>query len=158
MPALASLVCGFIFGWGLFISGMVQPAKILDFLDVLGIPSGAWDPSLAVVMAAALAVTTVGYALIRLRRPLLDTQSRWPTQTAIDRPLIAGAAMFGVGWGLAGLCPGPALENLATLSSPVIVFVVAIAVGMAAHDFWQARTSTTASDARTLAPANVADG
>jgi uncharacterized protein len=158
MPALASLVCGFIFGWGLLISGMLQPAKILSFLDVLGIPSGAWDPSLAVVMAAALAVTTVGYALTRPRRPLLDTQSRWPTKTAIDWPLIAGAAMFGVGWGLVGLCPGPALENLATLSSPVIVFVVAMAVGMAAHDFWQARTSTTASDARTLAPANAADG
>jgi uncharacterized membrane protein YedE/YeeE len=158
MPALASLVCGFIFGWGLLISGMVQPAKILGFLDVFGIPSGAWDPSLAVVMAAALAVTSVGYALTRPRPPLLDTQARLPTQTAIDQPLIAGAAMFGVGWGLAGLCPGPALENLATLSSPVFVFVVAMAVGMAAHDFWRARTSTTAPGARTLAPANAADG
>jgi uncharacterized protein len=156
MPTLASLLCGFIFGWGLLISGMVQPTKILGFLDVLGIPSGAWDPSLAVVMAAALAVTTLGYALIRPPRPLFDTQARWPTQTAIDRPLIAGAAMFGVGWGLAGLCPGPAIENLATLSTPVIVFVVAMAVGMAAHDFRQART--TASAARTLAPANAADG
>jgi uncharacterized protein len=158
MLALASLVCGFIFGWGLLISGMTQPAKVLGFLDVLGIPSGAWDPSLAVVMAAALAVTTVGYALIRPRRPLLDTHAQWPTQTAIDRPLIVGSAMFGVGWGLVGLCPGPAIENLATLSSPVIVFVAAMAVGMAAHDFWQPRTSTTASAARTLAPANAADG
>lgn len=158
MPALASLVCGFIFGWGLLVSSMVEPAKVLGFLNVLGIPSGTWDPSLAVVIGAALAVTSVGYALIRPRRPLLDTKARWPTQTAIDRPLIVGSAMFGVGWGLVGLCPGPALENLATLSSPVIVFVVAMAVGMAAHDFRQARTGTAAPGARTLAPANAADG
>jgi uncharacterized protein len=109
-------------------------------------------------MAAALAVATVGYALIRSRRPLLDTHAQWPTLTAIDRPLILGSALFGVGWGLVGLCPGPAIENLATLSSPVIVFVAAMAIGMAAHDFRQARTSTTASAARTLAPANAADG
>ena len=156
MPALASLLCGFVFGLGLLVSGMVQPAKVLGFLDVFGIPSGAWDPSLAVVMAAALAVSTVGYALLRPRRPIFDAQAHWPNQTAVDRPLIAGSLMFGIGWGLVGLCPGPAIENLATLSPPVIVFVVAMAVGMAAHDFWQARTTATA--ARTLVPANAADG
>jgi uncharacterized protein len=156
MPALASLVCGFVFGVGLLVSGMVQPAKVLGFLDVLGIPSGAWDPSLAVVMAAALLVAGVGYALVRSRRPTFDTQAYWPPQTAIDRPLIAGSALFGAGWGLVGLCPGPAIENLATLSAPVIIFVVAMAVGMAAHNFWQARTTTPA--AGTLAPASAADG
>ena len=112
MRALASLVCGFVFGWGLFISAMIQPAKVLGFLDVFGIPGGTWHPSLAVVMAAALAVASVGYALIRQRRPILDTEAYWPTQTPIDRPLVAGSVLFGIGWGLVGLCPGPAIENL----------------------------------------------
>jgi uncharacterized protein len=156
MRALASLVCGFIFGWGLFISGMMQPAKVLGFLDFLAIPSGGWDPTLIVVMGAALAVSMVGYALIRQRRPILETKSYWPTQTAIDRPLIGGAVLFGIGWGLVGLCPGPAIENLATLSPGAIVFVIAMAAGMAAHNFWQARTPVPA--ARPLAPASAADG
>lgn len=141
MRALASLVCGFIFGWGLFISGMIRPDKILGFLDVLAIPSGNWDPSLAVVMAAALVVTTIGYALARRRTPVFDSANHWPTQTAIDRPLIGGSLLFGVGWGLVGLCPGPAIENLASLSPGVIVFVVAMAAGTIAHDFWYARSS-----------------
>ncbi len=156
MRALASLVCGFVFGWGLFISAMIQPAKVLGFLDVFGIPGGTWDPSLAVVMAAALAVASVGYALIRQRQPILDTDAYWPTQTAIDRPLVAGSVLFGIGWGLVGLCPGPAIENLATLSSPVIIFVVAMAAGTAAQNFWQARAA--ASTVSTLAPASAADG
>ncbi len=144
MRALASLVCGFVFGCGLFISGMIRPDKVLGFLDVFAIPSGAWDPSLAVVMAAALAVTGIGYALARRRTPLLEAENQWPTQTVIDRPLIAGAVLFGIGWGLVGLCPGPAIENLATLSPPLIIFVVAMAVGMAAHDLWQARSAALA--------------
>lgn len=156
MRALASLVCGFIFGWGLFISGMIRPEKVLGFLDVFAIPSGAWDPSLAVVMAAALAVTGIGYALARRRAPLLESQNQWPTQKVIDRPLIAGSVLFGVGWGLVGLCPGPAIENLATLSSPVIIFVIAMAAGVIAHDLRQARSAAPA--VRTLAPASAADG
>jgi uncharacterized protein len=156
MRALASLVCGFIFGWGLFIAGMIRPDKVLGFLDVLAIPSGNWDPSLAVVMAAALAVTGVGYAAMRRRTPVFEQHSQWPTQTAIDRPLIAGAALFGVGWGLVGLCPGPAIENLASLSPGVIVFVVAMAIGTLAHDFWLARSAAPA--AGILASASAADG
>jgi uncharacterized protein len=156
MRALASLICGYIFGWGLYISGMIQPAKVLGFLDFFGAPSGNWDPSLAVVMVAALAVTGIGYALIRPRPPIFEAQSQWPTATAIDRPLIAGAVLFGIGWGLVGLCPGPAIENLATLSSPVIIFVIAMAVGMAGHNFWQTRSAATAD--HTLAGANAADG
>jgi uncharacterized membrane protein YedE/YeeE len=152
MRALASLLCGFIFGWGLLISGMVRPDKILDFLDVLAIPSGNWDPSLAVVMAAALAVTATGYALARRHTPLFEPQNRWPTQTAIDRRLIAGAALFGVGWGLVGLCPGPAIENLATLSPAIFVFVAAMAVGMMAYHRWQMRSAASAE------PALAADG
>ena len=141
MPALASLVCGYIFGLGLVISGMIQPAKVLGFLDILGIANGTWDPSLAVVMAAGLAVTGAGYARAGRRPPLLETQSRWPTATAIDRPLLSGAALFGIGWGLVGLCPGPAIVDLATLSPGVIVFVVAMAIGMLAHDQWQSRAT-----------------
>ena len=127
MLTVASLACGFIFGLGLLVSGMVQPAKVLGFLDIFG----AWDPSLAVVMLAALVVSNAGFILARLRqRPIFATQSLWPTKTSIDRPLVIGSALFGVGWGLVGLCPGPALENLATLSPRVIVFVVAMALGM----------------------------
>lgn len=156
MRAIASLVFGYIFGWGLFISGMIRPDKVLNFLDVLAIPSGGWDPSLAVVMVAALIVTAAGYALARGRTPLLAARSQWPTQTAIDRPLIAGSVLFGIGWGLVGLCPGPAIENLASLSPGVIVFVIAMAIGTAAHDFWFARRSTPS--AGDLASAAAADG
>ena len=136
MLAIAALVCGFVFGWGLLISGMMQPAKVLAFLDLFG----AWDASLLVVMAAALAVSGAGYALAKRReRPLFAAKSLWPDKTAIDVRLAAGAALFGIGWGLSGLCPGPALENLATLSPRLIVFVAAMALGMVTHDMWQRR-------------------
>src|SRR5580704_12396512 len=134
MPALASLLCGFIFGAGLVISRMVQTTKVLGFLDVFGIPSGTWDPSLIVVMAAGLVVTGIGFALIRPRTPIFAPKGLWPTATDIDRPLLAGAA-------LVGLCPGPAIADLATLSPGVFVFVIAMAAGMAAHDFWQSRAA-----------------
>ena len=134
MAMIASLLCGLIFGAGLLISGMVQPTKILAFLDVFG----AWDPSLAVVMIAALAVSAPGFMLAKGRSPpLLAVRSFWPTRDDIDRPLVIGSAMFGVGWGLVGLCPGPALESLATLSPGVIVFVAAMAAGMVLRDLWQ---------------------
>jgi len=156
MRALSSLVCGFVFGWGLFISGMIRPDKVLGFLDVLAIPSGGWDPSLAVVMGAALVVTGIGYALARRHSPVFEAQNQWPPQTAIDRPLVIGSVLFGAGWGLVGLCPGPAIENLASLSPGVIVFVVAMAVGTIAHDVWYARNAGFSAPA--LAAANAADG
>jgi len=141
---IASLVCGLIFGFGLLISGMVSPAKVLGFLDILG----DWDPSLAVVMAAALAVSVPGFALTRRRgRPVLGEQCDWPTKTAIDRPLVIGAVMFGSGWGLVGLCPGPALENLASLSPQVLVFVAAMAAGMALYDLRPKPAQPIRSDA-----------
>ena len=139
MPTiLAALVSGLIFGFGLAISGMTQPTRVLGFLDVLGIASGTWDPTLAFVMIGALAVAAPGYLLARRReRPLLAKVAAWPTKRDIDRPLVAGAVLFGLGWGLVGLCPGPAIANLATLSSRIVAFVVAMAVGMLALDMWR---------------------
>jgi uncharacterized membrane protein YedE/YeeE len=132
MPiVLAALASGLIFGFGLAISGMTQPAKVLGFLDVLGIASGTWDPTLAFVMIGALAVAAPGYALVRRRpKPVLAPASLW---------LIAGAVLFGLGWGLVGLCPGPAIANLATLSPRVVAFVVAMGIGMLALDYWRRR-------------------
>jgi uncharacterized protein len=157
MRAFASLVCGYIFGWGLFISGMVRPDKVLAFLDVFSIPSGHWDPSLAVVMAAALVVAAFGYALAQRRTPMFEPQNQWPTQGLIHRPLVIGSALFGIGWGLVGLCPGPAIENLATFSPSVTIFVAAMAVGMFGHDLWQSRAASPAS--QPLVPAaSPADG
>jgi len=156
MSVLASLFCGFVFGCGLIVSGMIQPTKVLGFLDIFGIPSGAWDPSLAVVMAAGLTVAGIGYAVVRRRPPLIEKESLWPTKKDIDRSLLSGALLFGVGWGLIGLCPGPAVVNLATLSLPVIVFVIAMAIGMLARDLWPARAAGAAPKA--LVSSTVADG
>jgi uncharacterized membrane protein YedE/YeeE len=131
MLLLASFGCGLIFGLGLLISGMLQPAKVLAFLDIFG----AWDPSLAIVMGVALVVTAAGFSLARQRgAPVLAPQSLWPTAADIDSRLILGSALFGLGWGLVGLCPGPAIEALVSLSPAVLVFVLALAVGMIAHD------------------------
>src|SRR5262245_28799871 len=144
MLALASFACGLVFGFGLLISGMAQPAKVLGFLDLIG----NWDPTLLFVMAGALAVTALGYAVARRRpRPILAARSLWPTRTDLDGPLVVGALMFGVGWGLTGLCPGPALENLATVSPRLIVFVVAMGAGMALQDLWQRRKTPAVAEA-----------
>jgi uncharacterized membrane protein YedE/YeeE len=133
---LASFVCGLIFGFGLLISGMAQPTKVLGFLDIFG----RWDPTLAFVMAAALAVSATGFALVRQgKRPLLAARYLWPTRTDIDRRLVTGSILFGVGWGQVGLCPGPALVNLAGLMPSVMVFVVAMAAGMILKDLWDRR-------------------
>jgi uncharacterized protein len=156
VPIVASLVCGFVFSCGLIVSGMIQPAKVLGFLDFFGIPSGAWDPSLAVVMVAGLAVAALGYALLGTRPPLFEQESLWPTKKDIDWRLLSGALLFGAGWGLVGLCPGPAIVNLSTLSLPVIAFVIAMAIGMLAHDLWPARTPGAVRKA--LVSATAADG
>ena len=152
MRIIAPLLCGLIFGAGLLISGMVQPAKVLGFLDIFG----AWDPSLAVVMAAALAVSVPGFRLAsRNTQPWFAGQYFRPGQSGIDVPLVAGAALFGIGWGLVGLCPGPALESLATLSPGIIVFVGAMALGMILHEFW---SKSRASAHRDNSMAAAADG
>jgi uncharacterized membrane protein YedE/YeeE len=149
MPMIASLLCGLVFGAGLLISGMVQPTKVIGFLDIFG----AWDPSLAVVMMAALAVSVPGFMLAKGRsRQLLAARNFWPARDDIDRPLVVGSALFGIGWGLVGLCPGPALENLATASPDVLVFVAAMAAGMVLRDLWQrSRPATPREQALTSA-------
>ena len=113
---------------------MVQPTKVLAFLDIFG----AWDPSLIVVMVAALAVSAPGFVLARRHaRPVFAEECAWPTKTGLDRQLVDGIRDVRIGWGLVGLCPGPALESLATLSPDVLVFVIAMTAGMFLHDLWQ---------------------
>lgn len=131
MRLVSALFVGVLFGLGLSISGMIDPAKIIAFLDV----SGAWDPSLLVVMASALAVSFIGYRIaLAGEKPMFEPSFQLPTKTLIDRPLLLGSALFGVGWGLAGLCPGPAVAAL-TLGEPAIyAFIGAMLVGMLLHD------------------------
>jgi uncharacterized membrane protein YedE/YeeE len=156
MPALlASLLCGIVFGVGLVVSGMSMPGKVLGFLDIFGL----WDPTLVIVMAAALAVAYPGYALARRQQhPYCAVASHWPTNTMIDRRLVLGAGLFGIGWGLVGLCPGPALVNLASLSPRVYVFVAAMAIGMALHGLWKGRQPAQPPRPADLAVAIASDG
>jgi uncharacterized membrane protein YedE/YeeE len=129
MSLVFSLLAGIIFGAGLTLSDMVNPARVSNFLDF----AGSWDPTLMFVMAGGLAVTTLGYRLIfRRDSPVAGGKFHLPTQRQIDLPLVGGSALFGVGWGLAGICPGPALTDLVTLEPKVFVFVAAMLVGMIA--------------------------
>ena len=134
-----SLLCGTLFGFGLTLSGMVLPEKVLGFLDLLG----DWDPSLALVMGGALLVFMPGYFwLVKPReRSLLGAPFHLPTKRQIDIRLITGSALFGIGWGLVGICPGPALTGLVTAQWPVLLFVVAMLVGIKLVCWWEARTS-----------------
>lgn len=130
---VVALIAGLLFGAGLTVSQMVNPAKVLAFLDLGGIPTGTWDPSLALVMAAALAVTAPAFALARQRRaPLLGNSFAIPERRDLDSRLVAGAALFGVGWGLVGYCPGPAIAGLAYGLPQTFGFVIAMLVGMLA--------------------------
>ena len=127
LRALAALIAGALFGTGLVVSQMVNPARVLGFLDV----TGTWDPTLAFVMGGALCVSIPAYWLVRRRsRPALDTTFHLPPPGRIDRPLVAGAVLFGIGWGLAGFCPGPALTALGGGQKGALIFVAAMAVGM----------------------------
>ena len=127
MKAVASsLAAGFLFGLGLWVSGMANPKKVLGFLDI----TGDWDASLMLVMAGAVAVTLICFRIVLKRtKPLIENKFEMPTRKDIDIPLVAGAAIFGLGWGTAGYCPGPALTALSTLSTDAIVFVVAMIAG-----------------------------
>lgn len=136
MYVFASLLAGLVFGLGLIVSGMANPAKVLGFLDL----AGAWDPSLALVMAGAIAVGLVAFFVARGRTlSLLGTAMKLPTARHIDRRLVAGSLLFGAGWGVAGFCPGPALVALGMGQAKAIVFVAAMLAGMALFEVLERR-------------------
>lgn len=136
MYILTSLLSGLVFGFGLIVSGMTNPAKVLGFLDL----AGRWDPSLAFVMAGAIAVGLVAFAVVRRRAlSLLGAQMRLPSARHIDRRLILGSLLFGAGWGVAGLCPGPALVAVGLGELKAMVFVVAMLAGMGVFELIELR-------------------
>ena len=139
MRSLVSLVAGLVFGAGLVVSGMANPAKVMNFLDL----AGTWDPSLAFVMGGAMLVTIAGYRFAFKRTaPLLDDCYYLPGAKSIDASLLSGSALFGIGWGLSGFCPGPAVVALSQAAPGTLAFFPAMMVGMLA--------------ARTLGPARPA--
>lgn len=142
MRLVSAFLIGLPFGIGIAISGMANPAKVLNFFDLFG----TWDPSLIFVMGGALMVTFIGYRFVLPRqKPLLAERFQLPTNTAIDAPLIGGSALFGLGWGIAGFCPGGALPALGTGQSAVFLFVAALIAGMLLTVFvrnaWQRSTA-----------------
>lgn len=137
MLIVSSLLAGLVFGLGLIVSGMANPAKVLGFLDL----AGRWDPSLAFVMAGAIAVGAVAFRIARTRTSsVLGAPIRLPTSRQIDRRLLVGGLLFGVGWGIAGFCPGPALVALGMGDIKAVVFVCAMLAGMGIFELFGRRT------------------
>jgi uncharacterized protein len=133
MALLVQFLIGLLFGTGLVVAGMSDPAKVQNFLDLAAIPTGGWDPSLAFVMGGGTLVTYLGYKLVMKRKqPIFDTTFHLPKKIAIDAPIVVGPALFGIGWGLGGFCPGPAFTALGTGAQPAIIFVVSMLLGMVA--------------------------
>ncbi len=131
--SLVAGVSGFVLGLGLIVSEMVNPERVLGFLDILG----NWDSTLGFVMLGAALVATTGYQLVFFRtKPLLSSSFSLPKHRIVDRRLITDAAIFGVGWGLSGICPGPAVVGLSTFSIDYIIFFVAMFLGMKLFDLW----------------------
>ena len=136
MIALASLLSGLVFGLGLIVSGMANPAKVLGFLDL----AGPWDPSLAFVMAGAIAVGFLAFLIARkMQRSLLGAEMKLPAPGRTDRRLVAGSVLFGMGWGLAGFCPGPGLVALGMGEPKAVVFVLAMLAGMVVFEVLERR-------------------
>lgn len=151
MKYLSALLIGAVFGLGIAISGMGNPAKVQNFFDLAGI----WDPSLAFVMAGALAVALPGYALIfrRRARPVLEPAFSLPTKSTVDARLIGGSAIFGIGWGIVGFCPGGAIPVIGLLDTGVFIFLAAMIAGMLL-----ARTASGILNDRARAAAVAASG
>lgn len=131
---LTALMSGLVFSFGLIVSQMVNPGKVQGFLDIFG----NWDPSLMFVLGGAIPVAFIAVRLSRaMQKPLLGSTFDMPSKTEIDRPLVVGSAIFGIGWGLGGLCPAPAIASLSVGAEAAVYFVVAMIIGMVAHDqFW----------------------
>jgi len=128
MSTFVAILSGLLFGVGLGLAGMLQPIKVAGFLDFF---SGNWDPTLAFVMGGAVVVYAIAHRLITKRSaPLFDLRFHLPTRSDIDPRLLGGAALFGLGWGIGGYCPGPGLASMATFTAPVLVFVGTMLVGM----------------------------
>ena len=140
MKNMSALICGILFGLGLAISEMVNPAKVLGFLDV----TGTWDPSLILVMGAGLAITLLTFRpLLKRPRPLLDRQFHILSRTDVDRQLLKGAAIFGIGWGLVSYCPGPAIASLAYGKAESVIFLVAMVAGFYGNRRFRRPTSNS---------------
>lgn len=136
MQILTSLITGLIFGIGLIVSGMTDPAKVLGFLDLTGL----WDPSLALVMAGAIGVGALAFAIAgRRTTSFIGLDMKLPTSRKLDRRLLAGSALFGMGWGIAGFCPGPGVVALGMGESKALIFVVAMIAGMGVFELMERR-------------------
>lgn len=136
LAPLTALLSGALFGTGLIVSGMTNPAIVHGFLDI----TGHWNPALLFTMVGAAVTTFVGFRLVRhCKTPLCGSTFHWPTKRDIDRPLLLGSALFGIGWGLAGYCPGPALVGLSTLNPNVFIFVLTMLAGMVLTKTYQNR-------------------
>jgi uncharacterized protein len=132
---------GLLFGTGLVVAGMSNPAKVLNFLDFAGVAKGQWDPSLAFVMGGGVMTTFLGYRFILTRSaPLLSERFHLPQSKTIDPAIITGPAIFGIGWGIAGFCPGPAFTALGTGTTAALIFVAAMLVGMFGADWFKSRS------------------
>ena len=137
---IIALLSGLLFGLGLGLSQMIDRQRVLGFLDV----AGAWDPTLLFVLGGAVAVTTVAFRFVLHRdRPLFGSRFCLPSRRDIDGPLLAGAAIFGIGWGLSGYCPGPGMVALVLVSWQPLVFVAALIAGMAAYQGYQSATQSS---------------
>ena len=140
VSVVAQFGIGLLFGAGLVVSGMSDPAKVMNFLDIAAIPAGTWDASLAFVMAGAIAVTFIGFRLVsRRHRPVFGDKFHLPTAQDIDGRVLAGPAIFGIGWGLAGFCPGPAFTALGGGTVDAVLFVTSMLIGMVGARWWATR-------------------
>lgn len=137
MRRVLAFVAGLVFGLGLLVSDMADPARVTAFLDVLAIPEGGWDPTLVFVMAGAMSFSALAWLVARgRRRALLGGSMPGPARPGIDRRLLIGSAIFGVGWGLAGICPGAGIAALALAGAPMALFLASMAGGMLIFAFW----------------------
>lgn len=138
MNNVSALVAGILFGAGLVVAGMTDPAKVLAFLTL----NTNWDPTLIFVLGSAVVVASIGYALVgRRAAPLFEDEFHAPLSTLIDRRLLGGAAVFGLGWGIAGFCPGPALVGLMTFDPRAAIFLLAFVAGLLIYERWFSQTA-----------------